>query len=50
LCSKFYDRLKDVRDYHKKYPVTDIMEAEDDSGMIKEEPHVDFSGEEGVGR
>lgn len=50
VYSKFYDRLKEIRDYHKRFPVMDITEGEDDSDMLKEEPHVEFSGEEGKGR
>jgi splicing factor 3A subunit 3 len=50
LCSKFYDRLKELREYHKRFPVYDISAAEDDSSMLKEEPKLDFSGEEGLGR
>lgn len=48
--SKFYDRLKELREYHKRFPVYDISSAEDDSGLLKEEPRVEFSGEEGMGR
>lgn len=50
LCSKFYDRLKELREYHKRFPVYDISTAEDDSALLKEEPKVEFSGEEGMGR
>jgi hypothetical protein len=49
-CSKFYDRLKELREYHKRFPVYDISAAEDDSSLLKEEPKLDFSGEEGLGR
>jgi hypothetical protein len=49
-CSKFYDRLKELREYHKRFPVYDISAAEDDSSMLNEEPKLDFSGEEGLGR
>lgn len=49
-CSKFYDRLKELREYHKRFPVYDISAAEDDSGLLKDEPRVEFSGEEGMGR
>ncbi len=48
--SKFYDRLHDIKDYHKRYPNTDLTEPEDDSHMLKEEPRLEFSGEEGFGR
>lgn len=45
-CSKFYDRLKELREYHKRFPVYDISTGEDDSELIKEEPKVVFTGEE----
>eukprot|EP00878_Enallax_costatus_P015542 GHUV01016279.1.p1 GENE.GHUV01016279.1~~GHUV01016279.1.p1 ORF type:complete len:477 (+),score=184.94 GHUV01016279.1:401-1831(+) len=50
VYSKFYDRLKELREYHKRFPVFDITMAEDDSALLKEEPKVEFSGEEGMGR
>jgi hypothetical protein len=50
ICSKFYDRLKELREYHKRFPVYDISAAEEDSSMLTEEPKLDFSGEEGLGR
>lgn len=50
ICSKFYDRLKELREYHKRFPVYDISAAEDDSDLIKEEPKVVFTGEEANGR
>mmetsp|Transcript_40482 Transcript_40482/g.89949 ORF Transcript_40482/g.89949 Transcript_40482/m.89949 type:complete len:508 (-) Transcript_40482:699-2222(-) len=46
----FYDRLKEIRDYHRKFPSNDVTEAENDEAALKEEPHVDFTGEEGLGR
>ncbi|GFR50687.1 hypothetical protein Agub_g12939 [Astrephomene gubernaculifera] len=50
VFSKFYDRLKEIREYHRKFPTHDLTEAEDDTPLLKEEPHVDFTGEEGLGR
>ncbi|GMH42222.1 hypothetical protein BSKO_10141 [Bryopsis sp. KO-2023] len=50
IFSKFYDRLKDIKDYHRKYPNTDITEAENDEMALKFEPEVEFSGEESMGR
>eukprot|EP00879_Flechtneria_rotunda_P009192 GHRR01009625.1.p1 GENE.GHRR01009625.1~~GHRR01009625.1.p1 ORF type:complete len:514 (+),score=175.71 GHRR01009625.1:1274-2815(+) len=49
-CRKFYDRLKELREYHKRFPVYDISVAEDDTALLKEEPQVEFSGEETLGR
>ncbi len=48
--SNFYERLKDVRDYHRRFPVTDVTGPEDDGAALKEEPAVAFTGEEGLGR
>ncbi|KXZ48869.1 hypothetical protein GPECTOR_25g454 [Gonium pectorale] len=50
VFSKFYDRLKEIREYHRKFPSLDLTEAEDDTPLLKEEPHVEFTGEEGLGR
>ncbi|GIL62707.1 hypothetical protein Vafri_16876 [Volvox africanus] len=50
VFSKFYDRLKEIREYHRKFLSNDLTEAEDDTPMLKEEPHVEFTGEEGLGR
>ncbi|EFJ51494.1 splicing factor 3a, subunit 3 [Volvox carteri f. nagariensis] len=50
IFSKFYDRLKEIREYHRKFLSNDLTEAEDDTLLLKEEPHVDFTGEEGLGR
>jgi hypothetical protein len=52
LCPrrKFYDRLKELREYHKRFPVHDISNPEDDSEMLQEEPKVVFTGEEANGR
>lgn len=50
INSKFYDRLKEIKDYHRKHPSNDITEAEDEESMLKFEPEVEFSGEESMGR
>ncbi|KAF5832942.1 hypothetical protein DUNSADRAFT_10988 [Dunaliella salina] len=46
----FYDRLKEIREYHRRFPNLDVTEAENDEPLLKEEPHVVFTGEEGFGR
>jgi len=46
----FYDRLKEVRDYYRRFPSTDVTEAESDEHLLKEEPPMEFTGEEGLGR
>lgn len=48
--SQFYDRLREIRDYHRRYPSADLTEAEDSEALLKEEVAVEFSGEECMGR
>lgn len=48
--SKYYERLKELRQYHQRFPVYDVTGAEDDAALLKEEPRLEFSGEEGLGR
>ncbi len=43
--SNFYERLREVRDFHKRFPSAEMTEAEDDSALLKDEPHVEFTGE-----
>ncbi|GBF95619.1 splicing factor 3A subunit 3 [Raphidocelis subcapitata] len=50
VFATFYERLKEVRDYHRRFPVHDVTGPEDDSDALKEEPQVPFTGEEGLGR
>eukprot|EP00850_Spirogloea_muscicola_P008355 SM000044S16002 [mRNA] locus=s44:547480:551288:+ [translate_table: standard] len=51
VYGSFYDRLKEIREYHKKHPGARAVDAgENDEDLIKEEPYVEFSGEEGLGR
>ncbi|MCL7022049.1 hypothetical protein MKW94_014125 [Papaver nudicaule] len=52
LFGNFYDSLKEIREYHRKRPTSlafDVYE-ESDQKLLKEEPDVVFSGEEGRGR
>lgn len=50
IYSQFYDRLRTIREYHRKYPGAlankDISEEE----VLAEDPWVEFSGEESFGR
>ncbi|KAI3855098.1 hypothetical protein MKX03_018492 [Papaver bracteatum] len=46
----FYDGLKEIREYHKRHPSSRALEESDQELLLKEEPHVEFSGEEGHGR
>ncbi|XP_047322891.1 splicing factor SF3a60 homolog [Impatiens glandulifera] len=51
IFSAFYDRLKEIRDYHRRHPgalVVDINEEHE--ALLKEEPHIEFTGEEAFGR
>lgn len=57
VFNNFYARLKDVRDYHRKFPdQTDVVYNDDGTVMsleeqiLKEEPIPEFTGEEGMGR
>ncbi|BAT78813.1 hypothetical protein LR48_Vigan04g159600 [Vigna angularis] len=51
VFSAFYDRLKEIREYHRKHPVARVVDANDDYEMLlKEEPQIEFSGEEALGR
>lgn len=51
VFSVFYDRLKEIRDYHRRHPVALVVDAgEEFEESLKEEPHVEFSGEESFGR
>lgn len=59
VFNNFYGRLKDIRDYHRKFPdQSDLIIKDDGSGtvmsledMILQEEHIpEFTGEEGMGR
>lgn len=49
--STFYDRLKEVRAYHRRFPSEDITEGDGSEALLAAaEPAVAFSGEEALGR
>lgn len=50
VFTNFYDRLKEVRDYHRRFSSDDLTGPEDDTALIGAEPQVPFSGEEANGR
>jgi len=51
VFSEFYDRLKEIREYHKRHPSGRLVDANEDyEARLKEEPIIAFSGEEGNGR
>lgn len=50
MRSKFYDRLKELRDYHRRYSASELTEAPNEDALLREEPPLEFSGEECLGR
>lgn len=51
VFSAFYERLKEAREYHRRFPSAGLTEArEEPEEQVKAEPRIEFSGEEGVGR
>eukprot|EP00262_Sarcandra_glabra_P007922 TRINITY_DN21036_c0_g1_i1.p1 TRINITY_DN21036_c0_g1~~TRINITY_DN21036_c0_g1_i1.p1 ORF type:complete len:510 (-),score=99.28 TRINITY_DN21036_c0_g1_i1:274-1803(-) len=51
VFSAFYDRLKEIREYHRRHPVARVVDAaEEYEDLLKEEPRIEFSGEEAFGR
>eukprot|EP00243_Klebsormidium_subtile_P004114 TRINITY_DN17896_c0_g1_i1.p2 TRINITY_DN17896_c0_g1~~TRINITY_DN17896_c0_g1_i1.p2 ORF type:complete len:517 (+),score=201.30 TRINITY_DN17896_c0_g1_i1:191-1741(+) len=50
VFSAYYDRMKEIRDYHRRHPSARTVEQEDLDARIKAEPHVYFTGEEALGR
>ncbi|KAK1366477.1 Splicing factor 3A subunit 3 [Heracleum sosnowskyi] len=51
VFSVFYDRLKEIREYHRRHPSARVVDGTDEyEQMLKEEPQIEFSGEEGSGR
>ncbi|MQM05972.1 hypothetical protein Taro_038796 [Colocasia esculenta] len=46
VFSAFYDRLKEIREYHRRHPVGLVADAAAEyEELLKEEPHIEFSGE-----
>ncbi|KAE8717474.1 OBP3-responsive protein 1 isoform 1 [Hibiscus syriacus] len=51
VFSAFYDRLKEIREYHRKHPAARVVDANEEyEALLKEEPVIEFSGEEAFGR
>uniref|UniRef100_A0A2P2KRP2 Splicing factor 3A subunit 3-like n=1 Tax=Rhizophora mucronata TaxID=61149 RepID=A0A2P2KRP2_RHIMU len=54
VFSAFYDRLKEIRDYHRRHPVArvviDANANEQYEALLKEEPVIEFTGEEASGK
>ncbi|MBA0616054.1 hypothetical protein Godav_016139 [Gossypium davidsonii] len=46
VFSAFYDRLKEIREYHRKHPAARVVDANEEyEDLLKEEPVIEFSGE-----
>ncbi|KAG6574238.1 splicing factor SF3a60 homolog [Cucurbita maxima] len=50
VFSAFYDRLKEIREYHRRHPAARVVDVNEEDGLLKEEPQIEFSGEEAFGR
>ncbi|KAI4384841.1 hypothetical protein MLD38_002942 [Melastoma candidum] len=51
VFSAFYDHLKEIREYHRKHPPAHVIDANEEyEALHKEEPQIEFSGEEAFGR
>eukprot|EP00246_Nothoceros_aenigmaticus_P004024 TRINITY_DN1531_c0_g1_i2.p1 TRINITY_DN1531_c0_g1~~TRINITY_DN1531_c0_g1_i2.p1 ORF type:complete len:334 (-),score=64.33 TRINITY_DN1531_c0_g1_i2:850-1776(-) len=51
VFSVFYERLKQIREYHRRYQNARVVDdIEDVDDLLKEEPYIEFSGEESYGR
>ncbi|CAN6332746.1 unnamed protein product [Urochloa humidicola] len=51
LFNKYYERLKEIRDYHRRNPSARFVSTTDDyEELLKEEPVIEFTGEEAFGR
>lgn len=46
VFSAFYDRLKEIREYHRRHPAARVVDAnEEHDALLKEEPLIEFTGE-----
>lgn len=51
VFSAFYDRLKEIREYHRRHPTARYVDTNDEyEQLLKEEPMIEFTGEEAFGR
>ncbi|EPS66442.1 hypothetical protein M569_08333 [Genlisea aurea] len=51
VFSAFYDRLKEIRDYYRRHPAARYVDTNDEyEALLKEEPVIEFTGEEAFGR
>ncbi|GER46705.1 splicing factor 3a [Striga asiatica] len=51
VFSAFYDRLKEIREYHRRHPAARYVDTTDEYELLlKEEPVIEFTGEEAFGK
>ncbi|KAF3334980.1 Splicing factor 3A subunit 3 [Carex littledalei] len=51
VLTAFFERLKEIREYHKRNPSARVVDTSDAfEELLKEEPAIEFSGEEAFGR
>ncbi|CAL5344132.1 unnamed protein product [Camellia sinensis] len=51
VFSAFYDRLKEIREYHRRHPAARVVDVNEEyEELLKEEPRIEFTGEEALGR
>eukprot|EP00959_Pyramimonas_sp_CCMP1952_P115971 2424329-Pyramimonas_sp.AAC.1 len=50
VFSAFYDRVREARDYHKRHPASGFTQKVDPAEALKDEPWVNFAGEESLGK
>ncbi|KAJ6376079.1 hypothetical protein OIU77_000950 [Salix suchowensis] len=51
VFSAFYDRLKEIREYHRRHPAARAVDVNEDyEAMLKEEPVIEFTSEEAFGK
>ncbi|CAL1409685.1 unnamed protein product [Linum trigynum] len=51
VFSAFYDRLKEIREYHRRHPASRVVDVDEQyDALLKEEPVIEFTGEEAHGK
>ncbi|THG10044.1 hypothetical protein TEA_028115 [Camellia sinensis var. sinensis] len=46
VFSAFYDRLKEIREYHRRHPAARVVDVNEEyEELLKEEPRIEFTGE-----
>ncbi|CAI0412856.1 unnamed protein product [Linum tenue] len=51
VFSAFYDRLKEIREYHRRHPAARVVDVDEQyEALLKEEPVIEFTGEEAHGK